>query len=168
MNIKNLQFSWKPILIMLLTTLPAWANAQWTNDVYGAIISKGIPGKNSELITISLAVSYYPERGCKPEVSVIFMHGMKLGSGEKQHTFKKSSKQLQITVDGNMYTNETKVTKYANGFEYSMFAPHGLIKAMDGSPKSINVRLGEVIDHIDFSGLYGFAQANQKAIDKCQ
>lgn len=96
------------------------------------------------------------------------MRGMKLGSGEKQHTFKKSNHQLHITVDGVTYTNETKATKYTNGVEYAMFAPPGLIKAMEGSPKSINVRLGEVIDNIDLSGTYGFAQANQKAVYNCQ
>ncbi len=167
MNKVVLRFFNVTFLLLLLFGLPINALARWTNDAHGAILSKSTTGKNSEVVSLSLIISYYPERGCTPEVSFILMSGMKLGGGEKQWETSKTNKQLQIKIDGAMFTNTTKVTKYTNGFEYSMNAPPGFIKAMENNPSSILVRLGEVIDNIDFSGAYGFSVANNRAKDNC-
>ena len=135
MNKTVLRFFYVTASLLFLFGLPINALAQWTNDAHGAILSKSTTGKNSEVVSFSLMVSYYPERGCTPEVSFILMSGMKLGGGEKQWETSKPNKQLQIKIDGAMFTNNTKITKYTNGFEYSMKAPPGFVKAMENNPR---------------------------------
>ena len=80
---------------------------------------------------------------------------------------KKVDDQLTIIVDGNRFTDTTKLTMYSNGMEMAMPAPSGLIEALNANPKIVHAKIGEKLGGFDFSDGTGFNSANATAQSSC-
>lgn len=157
----------RSLTIAVAAILPMLAHAQWAPNGRDAGFAMYLPQAKKPDTHAIFVVSYEKRWSCRPAISVLLMTGRKLGGAQKQVTSRKSEDQLSISVDGRMFTAETKVTIYSNGMELAMFAPPGFIESMNQQPHSVVARLGATGGSFDFSSGTGFSAANKVAASNC-
>jgi hypothetical protein len=150
----------------LIGLLPMVVHGQWLSSGTDAVLSMDFANAKKPFHS-SLIVSYQNRGSCRPEVSVVVQTGHELGNPERQEKTSAEKDQLAITIDGTVFTAQTKITKYANGLEFAMLAPAGLVGALERA-KLVTTRLGDGLANFDFSGAKGFSDANTSALSACQ
>ena len=155
------------ITAFVLTVLTLPAQAQWVAKGRDAVYNMYLPQAKKPDTNALIIVSYDKRWACRPSVSVMMISGKQLGAPERQATMKKVEDQLLIIVDGKRFTEATKLTMYSNGLEMAMFAPPGLVEALNSNPKSVVAKVGEKLGGFDFSDGTGFASANAAAKNSC-
>jgi hypothetical protein len=153
--------------ISFLLVGPASVLAQWTANGHDAMFAMYLPQAEKPEANAVFMVSYRKQWGCRPFVSVILMTGRKLGTPERQGVLRKRENQLTVQIDSHSFTDESKLTKYSNGIELAMFAPPGLINAMNRTPSSVIAKMGSASGGFDFSDGKGFTAANASAAANC-
>lgn len=162
-----LSTSLKVLALLAILSGSQCATAQWVFTGKEAMYTMYLPQAKQPDTHALFIISYEQRWACKPSVSVMLMSGRKLGSPTKQATEKNPKDQLHIIVDGRVFRSETKITMYTNGIEMAMFAPKGLIEAMEKNPSSVIARVGSDMGGFDFSGATGFSAANSSARKNC-
>ncbi|MEO8442162.1 MAG: hypothetical protein ABI547_06710 [Betaproteobacteria bacterium] len=160
------------VLRMTLATLtvffPLVANAHWVANGRDAMLTMSLPQAKKPDTSAVITVSYEKRWSCRAAVSVLLVSGRTLGTPVRQDTFTKRDDQLSITVDGSVFTAETKATLYTNGWEFAIFAPLGLVGALKKA-RSVIARPGSGmgVGGFDFSDGTGFEAANATALANC-
>jgi hypothetical protein len=155
-------------LIFTIALLGSQAvQANWTTNGKEASFAIYLPQTNKPETHAIFVVSYEKQWKCNPTAAVVLLSGRTLGAATKQATAKAPKNQLHIVVDDRAFNAETKLTTYSNGMELAMFAPSGLIEALERNPRTVIARLGRDHGGFDFSDGRGFAAANAAAKRNC-
>lgn len=144
-----------------------WSGS-WQSKGSDALIGLSTEPSNPDFAKNTyLVIGYTKKFSCLPVVSVLVINGQKLGSPTGQKKSRTEKNQLKITVNGKLFTSETKLNEYTNGMELAMSGSDLLIKELSVNNSTIDVRIGNT-SIMNFSKASNFASANSRALSNCR
>ena len=159
-------------LLMYFLLLPNIASAQWSGSWQSkgsdVLIGLSTEPSNPDFAKNSyLVIGYTKNFSCSSVVSVLIINGQKLGSPTGQKKSRTQKNQLKLTVNGKLFTGETKLNEYTNGMELAMSGSDLLIKELSINNSTIDVRIGNT-SIMNFSKASNFTSENSRALSNCR
>jgi len=160
------------ILFVLIFALPTIASAQWSGN-WQSKGSDALIGLSSEPSNLDIAkntyliIGYTRQFSCTPVVSVLIIKGQRLGNPITQKKSQAQKNQLVLTVNGKVFSGETRLNEYTNGMELAMPGSLALVSELSTQNTSIDVTVGST-RIMNFSKANGFATANSYAKSNCR